>query len=723
MQKYYKIILPVVALILMSVAGLSQEQSNIIRSSVIEQFKGKSYYIHFVKPGETLSDIAKAYDVSTDLIIAENPEAQQKVYVNQVLKIPGTNTIPDIETKPATATEAPKTASANPAKESEREKEKVAQSEIKTESPKTTSDVPVKAAVVLPEKKISNLPVEPSSEKPEAPADRQVTQKQKVTYTEYIVQKKETLYGIAKKFGVEMEDIIEANPGMKVIENGMTLRIPKKTEGENKPVIEQKAKLTEPVPASKPYAKPVNENPSFKLEDYEVQPKETLYSIAKAHNISIESLIELNPDLADGLKAGLVIKVPAIGGKAKPAPAKETENKPIQSKEPQSEEVEMNSPCSPHANEGKLYKVALMLPFDLAESDSLLATDISQMKHAGAYKPFNFIQIYEGALLALDSLEKTGANVKLYVYDSDAGNDTTKTRKILLKYELKDMDLIIGPVFAKSSATAARYAEKHEINIVNPLSKRGEIVKGNTCMFKVQPSEDAVAQKLAAFIISRHPDANVLIVRNTRSEDPELAKLIQQKIKAQLQQSGRPASAIPVNDIVYQTELFSGVSNHLSTVKDNIVIVLSNNSVFIPDFISRLNNLHKSHNIILIGSPDWETLDPETDYLVNLNYHQYSFDWVDYSDPAIKNFQKKFQSRFSTTPESDKYAFLGYDMTLFFVKAMMDYGHDFGPCIGNQANNSDSPFYFKKSGTKDGYENMHLNILKIQDYQWVDAEK
>jgi len=669
MQKYFKIILPVLALILMSVAGLSQEESNINRSSIIEQFKGKSYYIHFVQKGETLADIAKAYNVKTDVIIAENPEAQQKIYVSQVLKIPVTK--------------------------------------ITTDSGKAISDFPVK----------------PASEKTEAPADQQVTLKQKVTYTEYRVQKKETLYGIAKKFGVGMNDIIEANPGLKVIEHGMILRIPKKAEGENKPLIEQKAKPTEPVSVSKPFVKHENENTPIKLESYKVKPKETLYSIAKEHNISIETLIEMNPELSDGLKAGLVIKVPAIGGKAEPAPGKELETKPIQRQETQYEEVERNSPCRPHTRQGQLYKVALMLPFDLSETDSLLATDISVMKHAGDYKPFNFIQIYEGALLALDSIEKTGGNVKFYVYDSDAGNDTAKTRKILLKPEMKDMDLIIGPVFARSSATAARFAAKHEINIVNPLSKRGEIVKGNTCIFKVQPSENAVAEKLAAFIIRQHPDANVLIVRNTNAENPDLAKLLQQKIKNQLQQTGRVGSAIPVTNIIYQTESFDGVSNHLSSVKENIVIVLSNNSVFIPDFISRLNNFHKSHNIILIGSPGWETLDPETDYLVNLNYHQYSFSWINYSDPAIKNFQKKFQSRFATEPENDKYAFLGYDMTFFFVKSLMEFGHDFGPCIGNQANKSEAPFNFKKSGSKDGYENEHLNILKIEDYQWVNAEK
>lgn len=718
MQKYFKIIFPFFALILMSIAGLSQEQSDIYRSTVIEQFKGKSYYIHFVHPGETLAEIAKVYEVSTDVIIAENPEAQKNLYVNQVLKIPVPNTTTEITTKPDPAIQVPKTASENPVKDV-----KSGQEIVKPEPLKTSTDIPVKTVVVLSEKATSDSPVNPSGEKQEAQDVQKVTQKQEGPYTEYVVQKKETLYGIAKKFGVGMEDIIEANPGLKVIENGMTLRIPKKAKDNDKSIDVQKTKPAEKLPAEKPNIKTVNEMPSGKMEDYQVQPKETLYSIAKAHNISIESLIALNPELADGLKAGLVIKVPVTGSKTEPIPPKEPLITPIQSQAVKPEEAEMASPCRPGTSQDKVYKVAMMLPFDLAESDSLLATDISQMKHAGAYKPFNFIQIYEGALLALDSLEKTGAKVKFYVYDSDAGNDTTKTRKILQKPEMKKMDLILGPVFAKSSATAARFAAKYDINIVNPLSKREEILKGNTSIFKVQPSDAAIADKLAAFIIRLHPGANVLVVRYTKKDDPELAKMLSQKIKSQLQQAGRPASSIPVNDIVYQTEFFGGVSNHLSTVKENIIIVLSNNTVFIPDFISRLNNLHKSHKIILMGSPEWEALDPETDYLVNLNYHQYSFSWIDYSRPSVIEFRKKFQTRFASEPENDKYAFLGYDMTLFFVKALMDYGHDFSPCIINQESNADAPFKFRKSGNQDGYENTNLHILKIEDYHWVDAEK
>ena len=48
------------------------------------------------------------------------------------------------------------------------------------------------------------------------------------------------------------------------------------------------------------------------LVDYEVQPKETLYSLSKKFDIAQGELITLNPDLQDGLKIGMILKGTAM---------------------------------------------------------------------------------------------------------------------------------------------------------------------------------------------------------------------------------------------------------------------------------------------------------------------------------------------------------------------------------------------------------------------------
>ena len=50
--------------------------------------EGKIYYIHIVKPGQTLFSISRAYEVTEKTIAIENPGVYSGLQVGQVLKIP-----------------------------------------------------------------------------------------------------------------------------------------------------------------------------------------------------------------------------------------------------------------------------------------------------------------------------------------------------------------------------------------------------------------------------------------------------------------------------------------------------------------------------------------------------------------------------------------------------------------------------------------------------------
>ncbi len=66
----------------------SQQQSTIKKSEIIENINGKDYYLHFVKQGETLFEIAKAYGITVDNLFKVNPESRGGIKPGQILKIP-----------------------------------------------------------------------------------------------------------------------------------------------------------------------------------------------------------------------------------------------------------------------------------------------------------------------------------------------------------------------------------------------------------------------------------------------------------------------------------------------------------------------------------------------------------------------------------------------------------------------------------------------------------
>ncbi|MBZ4042983.1 LysM peptidoglycan-binding domain-containing protein [Flavobacterium hibisci] len=107
--------------------------------------------------------------------------------------------------------------------------------------------------------------------------------------TVHIVGEKETLYGLSKKYNVSVEALQNANP---ILANGLQigqeLVIPKNASNASKTEITTSSKIK-----------------------HQVLAKESLFSIARQYNVSVQDLENLNKDLLlNGLQIGQVIAIP-----------------------------------------------------------------------------------------------------------------------------------------------------------------------------------------------------------------------------------------------------------------------------------------------------------------------------------------------------------------------------------------------------------------------------
>lgn len=106
------------------------------------------------------------------------------------------------------------------------------------------------------------------------------------------VASNETITQIAKKYNVSEKEIIKLNPGS---ENG----------------LQENTTLIIPNPQSISYLLKKNDVSSVNYTKHEVQPKETLYSISRQHNSSVEDLQQANQSiLTEGLKIGQTLNIP-----------------------------------------------------------------------------------------------------------------------------------------------------------------------------------------------------------------------------------------------------------------------------------------------------------------------------------------------------------------------------------------------------------------------------
>ncbi len=650
---------------------IHSQEVTIKRSSVVEQYKGKPYYIHFVAQGETLTSLAKAYNVSIEELNAENPAIDKGLKADMVLRIPQK---PAMEIPSANAPQVEKPKATAVASEKPAEKALV---EKKTEPAK---------AVPVP-----NTQVQPS-EKPKLqskPSDDQ-------NYTLYQVKKQETLYGISKQYNVSVDDIMNANPGFTGLDEGMEIRIPKHKSTDKTVSVDvpaPKGNKAEPVP-----------------DEITVKQGETLYSIAKARNTTVDELVDLNPQLSEGLKAGMVLKLRKPEGKP--------ESKPTGQSTPAALRPAKHNECYNPDNINKTYKIGLLLPFLLDEATAAL--EAPEQKDPSVFENFNYFQFYAGFMLAADSLEKYGLHARIQVLDADRLNDSLAIRQTLRKPGLDKMDLLIGPMYASSFTIADRFAEKHSIGIINPLSRRESIVHGNPYVIKTQASGTGISAKLASFISHNYPGANIVSVRNDKKELKVVADDFSARIKANITAHSFSGS---FQESVFSTDLMGGVAKKLKAGVQNIVIFFSNNKNAVPNFISLLNPNAKSDNIILIGMDGWEELDLETEFLVNLNYHQLTSNYIDYESEAVQQFTARFRAKYGAVPLSTRHAFLGYDIGWYFLTSLMWYGDHYMECIPEYKGNG-LQFDFDFSGAEkgDGLQNQAINIVKLQDYKMVKVE-
>jgi LysM repeat protein len=156
----------------------------------------------------------------------------------------------------------------------------------------------------------------------------QITFAQKGKYVEvemitHQVQMGETIRTISQKYLVEPGEIYQFNKyAVNGIKQGMTLLIPvpvkdpiAASEKKVKPkkVIEPTENSEEEKIAATPKLAPrpvVIDN--SKLTEYTVEPKETLYSLSKKFNISVEELKLANPSLeTSGVQIGMLLKIPS----------------------------------------------------------------------------------------------------------------------------------------------------------------------------------------------------------------------------------------------------------------------------------------------------------------------------------------------------------------------------------------------------------------------------
>ncbi len=441
-----------------------------------------------------------------------------------------------------------------------------------------------------------------------------------------------------------------------------------------------------------------------------VHKGQTLYAISKTYEVPLDTIYHYNPDVKKGMKAGQYLYIPQPA-KISIVPGHRDTAVRVAGKGDAAPEL----PCEQGFHSGPV-NLALLIPLYLSEIDSI-PSDAIDPSDEKEIKPLRFIQFYEGFLMAVDSLVNMGLSVNVHVVDVD--DDSLKTRKLLRDPAFKSMDLMIGLLYGQSFHEVAMFCRQHKIPLVNPLSNKRNHIENNPMVFLVNPSVQVMAQQIAEFITKRYSECVILMLNSGKETEKRSMQMIYREIVNAYVLGQRDTSNI------FQ---FSGEKNLyripglIAGKSKNVVVVLTNDELFVVSVLRQIRNWSQVHSFMVFGMPGWlDFKSVESATLVDLNFHSFSTSFVDYNDPAVKQFVRQFREQYKTEPH--ELAFQGFDVAYYFLSAFLYYDRDFVRCIPEYRHNGlQTRFILERKGD-DGYENHWLNIYQFDNYQVINARK
>ena len=528
----------------------------------------------------------------------------------------------------------------------------------------------------------------------------------------------ETVYSLSKSYGVSEDEIIQSNPGIDInkLSVNTEIAIPKRE------FMTSQQKFNDQ---------------EDKYIYHKVLMGETMSSIARQYGMTVHKLRKENRDLRFP-QVGDFVRVPA--GKRTEAEevaqikadtaAAIVEEPPVKIERPAGYTVVKDL-------KGSL-DVAVLLPFYLPENAHRIDIDSSVIvKGKKTYKmnqvsddwiypgSMDFLEMYEGILLASDSLRSLGLNINLHTYDIDSNK--VEITELINSGKLADMDLIIGPVYSSNLVIVSEYAKGLGIPVVSPvpLKNNSALIK-NPYLFMANASLE-VSQKALSKKIGEYYDNNIVFIHaDTLSVDEDVKRfknLIFTELSYKL-----PYEDIKFKEFVfYSRSMFNNdsiyrLSHALSEQSKNVIIIASEDPPVISEVIDNVSGLSRRFNIKLFGYPvirDLDRLDQKE--LFDMDILVYSPYWIDYAKKNVIQFNSHFREKFHTQPVEKSYAWQGYDIAFYFLSGLAMNGKSFiaHPEL-HYPDLLQSEYEFKRNNDGDGFENQKLFMIRYtKNYEVV----
>lgn len=323
------------------------------------------------------------------------------------------------------------------------------------------------------------------------------------------------------------------------------------------------------------------------------------------------------------------------------------------------------------------------------------------------------LEFYEGAQLALDSLNKEKVPLEVFIYDTRSAKETISRQ--LNKPEMDSVELIITHCSSSEIKLFADAGLKRNIPVINANLPNDGGVTGNPFYVMLNSTLRTQCEGIYKHIQKYYP-LNPIVVFRKKGQ-------LEDRIKSYFDDYGKKTVAIPIL-MKYVDLPDSFTVNHLlpnlDTTNQTLCIAGSLDENFGKRLAQQLAILKKQkYQSVVMGMPTWDNIKdfskPEfkgIEIIYSTPFYNPKLDKV--SQDIISYFNRVLYAR-----PSDM-VFRGYEVTWKYVKLLLQYGKDIASNFSNKQSRvftefDIQPVLNKQNMTLDYFENKKLYFLKWQD--------
>ena len=416
-------------------------------------------------------------------------------------------------------------------------------------------------------------------------------------------------------------------------------------------------------------------------EMHKVKKKETIFGIARDNGLTIQELIQANPEMNTPgyeLKKGTFIVIPypktQVEQATKVAPSTMIEKKTS-------------------------IRLGVMLPLHNENGDGK-----------------RMVEYYRGVLMAVDSLKQTGMSIDVFAWNVA---EDANINKFLNDKNASTCDIIIGPLYSKQVAPLASFAARHDIKVLIPFSINAPELYTNSNLFQVYQSPTDINEATISKFLQRFEGYNTVIIdcNDTTSKKG----IFTMGLRRRMETMGREYN---ITNLKSSEAYFAKA---FSKTKSNVVILNTGRSPELNLAFAKLNNFSINNpgiDISMFGYTEWMMY---TKYDID-NYYKYNvyIPATFYLNPlssATDRIMTKYRWNFHADMMQalPRFAVTGFDHAMYFLKGFYKNGKKFTGAPGTVGYIPvQTPLKFEKIANG-GYRNTSLLFVHYKPSHQIET--